>query len=562
MVDDNVRALLDSACEAHELGRVQQAEELYRAALAARSDCVEALLGLGILLRNAGRLEDARECLAKCAVLAPQPAYAWVELGLTLVALKDRESAVQAFASAARSDPSLAGAHVNLGLTLAELNRAGPALNALSAALALKPDDAQILRSYALVALDAGNPDQALVAAERAAAGLDAPTAAGLLGLAHLCARRYRRAESEFRRALEAAPDAPELAVSLGATIEGAGRFDEAIEHYRAYLARQPGQSHARFMLSLLLLGKGADDEGWEHYASRPAARELRLSVAPVVEARELAGKRVLVLNEQGIGDEVFFLRYVPLLRQLAQPEAIVYEASPKFRGAAGRIEALDGVSAQGMMPWWSGPKVLLADLPMLCRGAERPRLVPPPLRIPVLPDRLAQWRAALAAFGPGPYLAVNWGSGQAAGGPGQVRWFSQLQRKRIDPGLLGWALQGWRGSVVSVQQLPEAADFEAFRSALGVNVFDATRANDDIEDLLALLACVDELAGVSSTSVHLRGAVDCSARVLVQYPPEWRWKRSGEQSDWYPLARLYRQNGALDWSDALSSLRRDLGLQ
>ncbi len=560
MVDD-AQALLDRACEAHERGRLPQAEELYRAALAARSDCVEALLGLGMLLRIAGRLEEARECLAKCAVLAPRPSYAWLELGLTQVALNDRESAVLAFGSAARSDPSLIGAHVNLGLTLAELNRPEPALTALTVALGLKPDDAQILRSYALVALDAGKPDEALEAAERAATGLDESTAASLLGLTNLCARRYDRAEREFRRALETAPDAPELAVSLGATIEGAGRFDEAIEHYRAYLVRQPEQLHARFMLALLLLGKGEFEEGWVQYAARPSAREQRKSLAPAVEARVLTGKRVLVLTEQGIGDEVFFLRYLPLLRQLAQPEAIVYDPSPKFRSVAGRIEALDGVSAQGMMPWWAGPKVLLADLPMLCRGAAHQGALPSPLRIAVLPERLAQWRASLMAFGPGPYIAVNWRGGQAERNPGQVQWFSQLQVKRIEPKLLGGALKGWPGTVVSVQRLPEAADLEAFRGALGKNVFDAARANDDIEDLLALLACVDEQVGVSTTSVHLRGAVDRSARVLVQYPPEWRWMQSGEQSAWYPGFTLYRQKGDLDWSGALARLRRDLGL-
>lgn len=562
MTADNAQALLDRACEAHERGRLPEAEALYRQALAARSDCVEALLGLGILLRIAGRLDEARDCLAKCAVLAPRPSLAWLELGLAHIALNDSESAVHAFGSAARSDPSLAGAHLNLGLALADLGRPGPALAALAAALALKPDDAQILRSYALIALDAGNPDEALKAAERAAAGLDAPAAASLLGLTNLCARRYDRAEREFRRALEAAPDAPELAVSLGAAIEGAGRIDEAIAHYRACLARQPGQLHARLMLALLLLGKGVFDEGWGQYAARPSVREQRQSLAPAVDARALTGKRVLVLAEQGIGDEVFFLRYVPLLRYHARPEAIVYDASPKFRGIAGRIGALDGVCAQGMVPWWNGPKVLLADLPMLCRGAAHPDILPPPLRIPAQPERLAQWRAALTAFGPGPYLAVNWRGGQAVRIPGQVQWFSQLQVKRIEPKLLGGALKGWPGTVVCVQRQPEAADFEAFRGALGKNVFDAARANDDIEDLLALLASVDELVGVSTTSMHLRGAADRTARILVQHPPEWRWMQSGEQSPWYPGFTLYRQNNRLNWSGALARLRKDLGLQ
>jgi tetratricopeptide (TPR) repeat protein len=559
---DDAQSLLDRACAAHERGRLTEAEDLYRQALAARSDLVEAMLGLGILLRGAGRAEEAKNILSRCAVLAPRPAYAWLELGLAQAALGDREGAANAFATAARTDPALVGAHVNLGLMLAELDRPEAALKALDQALALQPGDAQIMRSHALVALDAGRSEDALRSAELAvAAGLEPAAAASLLGLTNLCARRYDRAESEFRRALEAAPDTPELAVSLGATLEGAGRTEDAIAHYRDYLERQPHQAHARFMLALLLLGKGEFDEGWSCYAARPSARELRAKLELAADPRALAGQRVLLLTEQGIGDEVFFLRYVPLLRYLVQPEAVVYDASPKFRAVAGRMPELDGVPAPDMAPWWAGPKVLLADLPLLCRGAAHQDIVPPPLRIAPQPDRLAQWRAALTAFGPGPYLAANWRGGRLERNPGQVRWFSQLQLKRIEPALLGAALKHWPGTLVSVQQQPEVADFEAFRNACGRNVFDAARANDDIEDLLALLAAVDELVGVSSTSVHLRGAVDRSARVLVQFPPEWRWMHGGERSPWYPGFTLYRQGAGLDWADALARLRKDLGL-
>ncbi len=562
MADNDAQSLLDRACAAHEGGRLPEAEALYRQALAARSDLVEAMLGLGILLRTAGRIEEAKGVLSRCAVLAPRPGYAWLELGLAQAASNDREGAASSFATAARAEPALVGAHANLGLVLAELDRPEPALTALAQALALKPGDAQLLRSYALVALDAGRPDDALRAAERAAsAGLEPASAAGLLGLTNLYARRYDRAEGAFRRALELAPDSPELAVSLGATIEGAGRFEEAIAYYRAYLERQPGQLHARFMLALLLLGQGAFEEGWACYASRPSAREVRGKLGPATDIRALTGQRVLVLTEQGIGDEVFFLRYLPLLRQIAQPEAIVYDPSPKFRAVAGRIAELDGVPAQGLVPWWAGPKVLLADLPMLCAEATRRNVLPPPLRISPLPERATQWRAALAAFGPGPYVAVNWRGGQLQRDPGQVRWFSQLQVKRIEPALLGAALKSWPGTVVSVQQQPAAAEFEAFRNACGRNVFDAARANDDIEDLLALLASVDELVGVSTTGVHLRGAAGGSARILVQYPPEWRWMQNGARSPWYPGATLYRQDAGLDWSGALARLRGDLGL-
>ncbi|OGA22960.1 MAG: hypothetical protein A3I02_00905 [Betaproteobacteria bacterium RIFCSPLOWO2_02_FULL_67_26] len=557
----SAQGLFARAREAHDGERLPEAEQLYRAALAERADFAEALLGLGALLHQAGRLHEARECLVKFTELVPGLAYAWEVLGQVLAGLGDRESAIQAFSTAAELEPAFVAAHVNLGLMFAALGRAQAALHALRAALVIAPDDAEILKHYAIVALDAGKPDETLQAAERAeAAGLDPVQAARLLGLAHLCAQRFGRAEPEFRRALQAAPDSPELVVSLGVTLEGTGRDAEAIAHYRAYLAQHHQDSHVRFMLALLLLGRGAFGEGWQHYMARPAAREQRASLAPVLDARELPGQRVLVHAEQGLGDEILFLRYVQELRRVSRPEAIAYAASPKLQGVLARVPELDEVRPLDAPPW-PGPRVLLGDLPFLCRGAGPAGALPPPLRIPALPDRLAKWRGALAASGPAPYVAVNWQGGRLQARPGQAQWFGRLQVKRIGPELLGEALRGWPGTVVCLQWMQEAADLEAFRKAFGGNVFDAARAHDDIEDLLALLESVDELVGVSSVNAHLRAAACRPGRVLVQQPAEWRWMQSGEHSPWYPEFTVYRQRPDLDWSDALAQLRRDLGL-
>jgi hypothetical protein len=73
------------------------------------------------------------------------------------------------------------------------------------------------------------------------------------------------------------------------------------------------------------------------------------------------------------------------------------------------------------------------------------------------------------------------------------------------------------------------------------------------------LLAVVDEYVGVSSTMVHLRAGVGGSARITVAFPYEWRWMESGDESPWFPRARVYRQAPDGDWSAALSRLARDL---
>jgi hypothetical protein len=82
---------------------------------------------------------------------------------------------------------------------------------------------------------------------------------------------------------------------------------------------------------------------------------------------------------------------------------------------------------------------------------------------------------------------------------------------------------------------------------------------NEDLEEMLALLAALDEYLGVSNTNMHLRAGSGKTARVLVPWPAEWRWMAAGDASPWFPGFRVYRQQADGDWNAALTRLRGDL---
>ncbi len=121
----------------------------------------------------------------------------------------------------------------------------------------------------------------------------------------------------------------------------------------------------------------------------------------------------------------------------------------------------------------------------------------------------------------------------------------------------LGAALRPIRATWISVQRLPVAGEREALAAALGGPVHDFSAANDDLEEMLALLSLVDDYIGVSNLNAHLRGAVERSMQVLVPHPPEWRWGIEGDRSPWFPGMRVLRQAQDGDWSTALASLAR-----
>jgi len=73
------------------------------------------------------------------------------------------------------------------------------------------------------------------------------------------------------------------------------------------------------------------------------------------------------------------------------------------------------------------------------------------------------------------------------------------------------------------------------------------------------LLCALDDYVGVSNTNMHLMAAVGGTARVLLPFPPDWRWMLEGDESPWFPGFRIYRQTPDKDWSRAMERLRRDL---
>jgi hypothetical protein len=120
-------------------------------------------------------------------------------------------------------------------------------------------------------------------------------------------------------------------------------------------------------------------------------------------------------------------------------------------------------------------------------------------------------------------------------------------------------ALAGVRATVISLQRGPAAGEVEAFAAALGAPVHDGAALNDRLEDALAAMELMDEYVGVSNTNTHLRASAGRAARVLVPWPPEWRWMHDPERSPWFPQMPLYRQPAEGDWAPALARLRNDL---
>jgi len=265
----------------------------------------------------------------------------------------------------------------------------------------------------------------------------------------------------------------------------------------------------------------------------------------------ELGGKRILLVRDQGIGDELFFLRFARLAQQ--QGAWTAYLPTAKIATLVARAPGLDAVVSDTDIPPDLDQIFSVGDLPLIL-GADRVADLPPPLALTALPERVTAIRARLATLGKGPLLGVTWRAGKER----------QLGRNKslykwLDASLLGAALSAWPGEVLILQRHPRPEEMEDFQHALGRPAHDFSELNEDLEDMLALLAQLDEYVGVSNTNMHLMAGLGKSARVLIPSPAEWRWMAEGNESPWFPGFSLYREKPHGGWEDALARLTEDL---
>ena len=95
-------------------------------------------------------------------------------------------------------------------------------------------------------------------------------------------------------------------------------------------------------------------------------------------------------------------------------------------------------------------------------------------------------------------------------------------------------------------------------QSALPRPMLDLSDLNDDLPAMLAVLACLDDYAGVSNTNVHLRAGLGLGGRILLP-AREFRWMSQGDESPWFPGWKIYRKQEQEGWAPPMEALTHDL---
>jgi hypothetical protein len=264
---------------------------------------------------------------------------------------------------------------------------------------------------------------------------------------------------------------------------------------------------------------------------------------------------RIRLRTGQGVGDELFFLRFAPLLRKRGHRLTLLTgsKLAALLAPMADVFDAIEDVDAVGK-PTPCDVELLCSDLPLATDV-----LPPPSLEFQPEEARVSRLAKRLETFGGPPYIGVTWRGGVLPDEQLQAK-LHWVYSKQVPLAELANVLRPLKATIVVLQRRVTNDELQTFGTFLGREAADLSAVHDDLRDSLALLSLLDEYIGVSNTNMHLlAGLQDKRGRVLVQTPAEWRWGVDGDTSVWFPGFRLYRQTPDKKWNAALRSLAEEL---
>lgn len=525
-------ALIRQAADAERRKDFAAAAELADQACAADPHSAHAWRLAGVFREKLGDYAAAFEAYDRAMSLSPADAGLARDLARLAGRLGMAELAERFLQHARRLDPASIEIVNDLACAWCAQQRFSEAIELLRETLTSNPGAALLWNTLGCVLFEAGQADQSLVFFDEALR-LDARMHA-----AHFNRANARKAVGQIQGALEDC----DRALALGAD--------------------SPGQAAMyRYARALLLLTAGDVGAGWDAYAVRgepayPDHVRHELAAPAWTPGEPLAGKRLLVIGEQGLGDEVLFANVLPdVTRALGPDGRLLIAVEPRLVTLFER--SFPSAQVTAYQTRWDGVRAVRTVAAGPCDvwarmgdflGVHRRRAADFPQSGGFLepdPGRVAHWRSVLADLGPGPKVGVIWRS-----------LVIDAQRRKFYPPLEHWGPVFGAPGVTFVNLQPgDCAGEVRGIGAMGADVrtLPDLDLKDDLDEIAALSSALDLVLGPATAATNIAAAV--GAPTWFATTPD-AWPRLGTDAfPWYPQARAFSGEQAYDWPGVMAAI-------
>lgn len=342
--------------------------------------------------------------------------------------------------------------------------------------------------------------------------------------------------------------DEKELAfIEMGYMKLRSGNVNDALSFFSDALNVKPdsidlhyGKAHCQLLL-------GDFKNGWEEYEwriKRPDFPQRTLKKSPLAD-QDINGKKILVYSEQGLGDAIQFIRYLPLLK--AKGAYVIFECSDYlykiFMDYPGYDQRIDNVNVleedldyDYFIPLLSLPFYFKTEVKSIPGGVPY---------LKVEEEKNEKWQKLIP---PSNKLKVGiiW-----AGNPKH-----RADRERSLPiDKFKPLIDRDDIEIYSLQHGPASLQLTDVYS----KVHDIRQYNNGLPDAAAIISNLDLIITIDTSIAHLAGALGKKVWLLITLSPDWRWMLDRDDTPWYPSIKLYRQSRPYDWVSVIQKVNDDL---
>ncbi len=532
------------------VGQLENAIASYKQAITLNPDDADIHSNLANVLRKSKRAEEALMSYKQATILMPLNPEMHNNLGAVLQELGKLKEAVLSCRQAITLNPSFAKAHNNLGTALKKQHKLEDAIKCFNRAIELKPDYAEAYYNLGSALHTSSRFDQAIDAFKKAIT-IKPHYAKAHYNLGNTLKEQNNLddAVTSYKQSIAINPDYVMAHNNLGTVLQEQGKIDDAAKCYSRAIKLKPDYADAHVNKALTSLLNGNLKNGWQEYEWRLRTKNYahKSFNRPMWNGKPLNGKTILVHTEQGFGDTIQFIRYLPMVQ--AQGGRVIFECLQNLicllQNGNGFDKIIERKSSDKLSEQFD-VHVPLLSLP----GLFDTTLDSIPSNIPYIaadPSLIDQWR--IRFDDDNKYkIGIVW-----AGNPDHKKDHSR-SCSLSDFATLAEIPEL---SFYSLQKGP--ASEEGSKWPDGNKIIKLDNEINDFADTAAIIANLDLVISVDTVVAHLAGAIGKPVWTLLPLVPDWRWLLNRTDSPWYPSMHLFRQTRSDDWAGVFERVKQTL---
>ncbi|MDY7007566.1 MAG: tetratricopeptide repeat protein, partial [Cyanobacteriota bacterium] len=492
------------------------------------------------------------------------------------------ETAINLFHQVINLRPNFSQGYSNLGNILKKEGRLSEAIAHYQTAISLEPSDSSNYSNLGLIFLEKGQIESAIIHYEKSREINPDNSCTNLnLGFAWEKKGDLSKASTYYQQAIKINPNYAEAWYNLGHILRKQGHVETAIEHYQKSLELNPDYTeaynvlgfiflrlgkvaksqkyyeqalkldknyvNAHFGLAVVLLKQGNFIQGFSEYEWRCLDKntKTRSFSQPLWDGSNFQGKTLLVYTEQGLGDSIQFIRYIPLVKKLGG-WVIVECNQPELKLLFTTVSGIDELFVSGeklldfdlQIPLLSLPRVfgttpetIPAKIPYLSIPKSTPFQIPPILE---------------KKFKVGIFWQTSSTTRTSQERSCSIQYFRDILNIDIDT-----------ANFYILQKEVSQTDLEWLNSQ--TQIHNLSSSLNDLADTAAAIKQLDLVITIDTVIAHLAGALGKPVWVMLNFDSDWRWLIDREDSPWYPTMRLFRQSKIGDWDNVFEQVKDNL---